>query len=114
MLMSAELKGWVTRFIYFVNLFYVRYNCQVSSLLNVCDRFLGRGEGLFCLHSPHSGAAHFFISNTFISNVRLKLASNQGNANQQPEAELLLFENYTFSSFKLPFKNNTNKTYSKN
>ena len=34
-----------------------------------------------------------FISNTFISNARLKLAKNQLNAKQHPETELLLFEN---------------------
>ena len=31
---------------------------------------------------------------------RLKLAKNQANAKQHPEAELLLFENYTHSSPK--------------
>ena len=36
----------------------------------------------------------FFISNTFISNARLKLAKNPANATQYPEAELLLFQNY--------------------
>ena len=36
----------------------------------------------------------FFISNTFISNARLKLAKNQTKAKQNLEAELLLFENY--------------------
>ena len=40
----------------------------------------------------------FFKSNTFISNARLKLAKNQANAKQYPEAELLLFENYLHSS----------------
>ena len=30
----------------------------------------------------------FFISNTFISNARLKLAKNQVNAEQHPKAEL--------------------------
>ena len=35
----------------------------------------------------------FLISITFISNGRLKLAKNQANAKQYPEAELLLFEN---------------------
>ena len=41
----------------------------------------------------------FFISNTFISNTRLKLAKNQANAKQNPEAVPLLFENYSdFSS----------------
>ena len=37
----------------------------------------------------------FFISNTFTSNARLKLAKNQANAEQHPEAEILLFENYS-------------------
>ena len=32
----------------------------------------------------------FFISSTFISNARLKLAKNQAKAKQHPEAELLL------------------------
>ena len=36
----------------------------------------------------------FFISNTFISNTRLKLAKNEANAKEDPEAELLLIENY--------------------
>ena len=53
----------------------------------------------------------FFISSTFISNVRLKLAKNQGNAKQQPEAELLLFEFFSHSSFTLSSKNN--RRYSK-
>ena len=33
---------------------------------------------------------YFFISNTSISNARLKLTKSQANAEQQPEAELLL------------------------
>ena len=41
----------------------------------------------------------FFISNTFISSARLKLAKNQGKPKQQ--AELLLFEKYSVSSSKL-------------
>ena len=36
----------------------------------------------------------FFISNAFISRARLKLAK----AKQDPEAALLLFENYSLSS----------------
>ena len=43
----------------------------------------------------------FFTSNTFITIARLKLAKNQANANQHPEAELLLFENYSHSSSTL-------------
>ena len=48
----------------------------------------------------------FFISNAFISNVRLNLAKNKAKAKQHPEAELLLFENYSLSSFTLSAKNN--------
>ena len=47
----------------------------------------------------------FFTSNTFISNPRLKLAKNPGNAKQHPEAELLLFENYSHSSSTSSSKN---------
>ena len=48
----------------------------------------------------------FFISKTFLSNVRLKLAKKQANAKQHPEAELLLFENYSHSLYTLSFKYN--------
>ena len=37
-----------------------------------------------------------FISNTFISNTRLKLSKIQVKSKQQPEAEHLLFENHSF------------------
>ena len=53
-----------------------------------------------------------FISITFITNARLKLAKNQANAKQRLEAELLLFENHSNSSSMLSSKNN--RTYSKN
>ena len=46
----------------------------------------------------------FFISKIFISNARLKLAKNQANAKQHPEAEVLLFENYSHSSSTLSSK----------
>ena len=46
-----------------------------------------------------------------ISNARLKLAENQAKTKQHPEAELLLFENYSLSSSTLSFKNN--RRYSK-
>ena len=52
-----------------------------------------------------------FISNTFISKARLKLAKYQANAKQYPEVELLLFENYSHSLYTLSFKNN--RKYSK-
>ena len=48
----------------------------------------------------------FFISNTFISNARLKLTKYKANAKQDHEAELLVFENYSHSSSTLSFKNN--------
>ena len=48
----------------------------------------------------------FYIKNTFISNVKLKLVENQANAKQHPETELLLFENYSHSSSKSSSKNN--------
>ena len=54
----------------------------------------------------------FYISNTSISNARLKLAKNQANAEQHPVAELLLFENYSHSSPTLSTKNN--RIYSEN
>ena len=48
----------------------------------------------------------FFISNSFITNTRLKLAKSQANAKQHPEAELLLFGNYSHSSSTLSSKDN--------
>ena len=47
-----------------------------------------------------------------MSNAKLKLAKNQEKAKRNPEAELLVFENYSHSSSTLSCKNN--KTYSKN
>ena len=47
----------------------------------------------------------------FISNARVKVGKNQADVKQHPEADLLLFENYSRSSFTLPSKNN--RTYSK-
>ena len=41
---------------------------------------------------------HFFKSNTFIRNIRLKLEKNSAKAQQHSQAELLLFENYSLSS----------------
>ena len=55
--------------------------------------------------------AFFFLQATLISNAKLKLAKNQANAKQHPEAELLLFENYSHSSSTLSSKDNG--TYSK-
>ena len=50
--------------------------------------------------------AVFFISDAFISNIRLKSAKNQASAKQQSEAEFFLFENYSHSSSTLSSKNN--------
>ena len=63
-----------------------------------------------CQADHHTHFSH--ISNTFISTARQKLTKNQQNAEQHPEAELLLLENYSHSSFTLSSKNN--RTYSKN
>ena len=46
--------------------------------------------------------AFFYISNTFKSNARLKLAKNQAKATK---GKLLLFENYSYSSSMLSAKN---------
>ena len=46
-----------------------------------------------------------FTSNTFKSNAKPKLAKNQAIANRHPEAELLLFENYSLSLSTLSSKN---------
>ena len=51
-------------------------------------------------------STRFFLSNTFISNATLKLAKNQAKAKQHPEAELLLFENFSLSSSTLSSENN--------
>ena len=53
----------------------------------------------------------FFISNTFISNARLKLAKNQAKNKQNLEPELSLLENYSLFSSTLLSKNN--RRYSK-
>ena len=45
----------------------------------------------------------FFISNTFISNAKLKLAKNQANAKQHPEVERLT--SYWHSSSTLSSNN---------
>ena len=38
------------------------------------------------------------MSNAFTSNAWLKFAKNEAKANQHPEGELLLFENYLLAS----------------
>ena len=54
----------------------------------------------------------FLISNTSMSNARLKFAKNQANAQQNSETGFLQFENYSCFSSTLLSKNN--RTYSKN
>ena len=56
-------------------------------------------------------STRFFISSTFTSNTRLKLAKMQAKTNQNPKTELLPFENHSISSSMLPSK--TNFIYSK-
>ena len=51
------------------------------------------------------------LQTVFINNTWLKLAKNQAKAKQHPEAELLLFENYSLASSMLSSK--TNMRYSK-
>ena len=53
----------------------------------------------------------FLMSNTFISNTRLKMEKNQANAKQHPQTEILLKENFSVSSFMLSSK--TKIRYSK-
>ena len=50
--------------------------------------------------------AFCFISNTFVSNIRLKLTKNQTKVMEHPEAKLLLFENYSLSTSMLSSKTN--------
>ena len=63
------------------------------------------------MNTDYAKNTHFFISNTFIRNARLKLAKNQASAKQHPDADILLFENYSHSSSTLSSKNN--RSYSK-
>ena len=55
--------------------------------------------------------AFFYKQHFFLSNARLKLAKNQTNAKQHPDAELFQFGSYLHSSAMLLSKNN--RTYSK-
>ena len=53
----------------------------------------------------------FFISNTFLSNARLKLEKYQASAKQNPEPDLLLFK--TFAFFIIFLSSKHNRRYSK-
>ena len=63
-------------------------------------------KSLFPRKFLHLKLHDFFISNTFISHPRLKLAKNQANAKQQPEAELSLYENYSLRQILKNRQNN--------
>ena len=57
----------------------------------------------------------FCMSNTFISNDKLKLAKNEARAKQHFETDLLLFENYAhFSSYRPKIIGNFLKINQKN
>ena len=74
----------------------------------VLNHWMFCAELLFSSFFDYFSELHAFcIINTVISNNRLKLAKNQANAKQHPEAELLLFENYSHSSSTLSSKNNS-------
>ena len=62
---------------------------------------------------PNDLTYTLLISNTFISNARLKLAKNKPNAKKHTEAELLLYENYLHYSSILSSKNNSSYSNSK-
>ena len=53
-------------------------------------------HGVSLLPVNFENFVNFFISHTFISKIRLKLAKkNQAKAKQHSKAELLLFQNYS-------------------
>ena len=66
-------------------------------ILESCPNLKGRR--LFQSQRNDQNNARFFISNSLVSNARLKLAKNRAKAKQHPEAAPLLFENYSLSSF---------------
>ena len=55
----------------------------------------------------------FFISNTFISNPMLKLIKEHANAKQNPEAELLILDDYSRSSSTLSIEKNNGAYFKK-
>ena len=60
-------------------------------------------------HPSHFLASYYiiqyFISNIFISNASLNMAKNQAKSVQHPDAELLIFQNYSLFSPMLSSKN---------
>ena len=57
------------------------------------------------------GGGCFQVARFFYKQCQTEIGKKQANANQHPEAELLLFENYSYSSSTLSCKDN--KIYSK-
>ena len=70
-------------------------------LKNMCERLiLSEGRGVSCqMHA-------LFIRNSYNQRQTEIDKKNQVNAKQQPDAELLLIENYSYSSSTLLSKNN--------
>ena len=68
---------------------------SANNITNLVGNLEGSARHNFkrCANNQMQGNAttRFF----FISNARLKLAKNQADAKQHPEAEFLLFENYS-------------------
>ena len=50
----------------------------------------------------------FFSTQHFNKHLQAKIGKNQAKVKQHPEAELSIFENYSFSSSSLSTKNNRN------
>ena len=65
---------------------------------NICQHCRRQRTVATLSSNAYTHQTHAFLSDSFISNARLKLAKNQANAKKHPEAELLLFENYSPSS----------------
>ena len=78
-------------------------NFNISRL--VTDYPIGNriSENMIGVYTP------IFICNTFIINTRLELAKYQSKSKQNPEAKLLLFEDYSFSSWVLSSKTSIKK-----
>ena len=81
-----------------VFVFFILIN-EIKGVISYWNRYIKKYKS--CQRSASLNIHAFFISNTFRSNARLKLAKKQVKAKQHPEAKLLLFENYLLSSFTL-------------
>ena len=89
-----------------LSLHWFRYILGYIDILNIFWYFEYFLHFLVIFFEIESRNTRAFLSNTFINKARLKLAKNQAKAKQQPEAKLLLLENYSLSSSMLSFKNN--------